>query len=414
MPANPLIDSLAGIGSAPAGDKPAHHRTPVVRITEIIHHPGADALDIIPVLGYQAIVRKGDYQVGDLACYLFPDSLAPLRPEFEFLWKDRISDGEQPQTRHRRIAAKKLRKEWSEGLLMPLTKTKNNFGQILYTIDGRVVLEGDDVSDLLGVEHYNPPEPGQSTKGENERGPVGKKWPRSFKGWLFFLLQCIGIKVNGNTGGFSEAGPRFPVYDVENFKNFPNVFTPEDRVVVTEKIHGSNGRFVYVDNLLGKGKLYVGSRNLWKSLRSRCVWRKVVEQHSWITEWCKNHPGYALYGEVVPTQKSFDYGCKDGETKFFVFDILDPSGNWVSFETIFSAEGLKKFAAVVENWAPVHHIGMFDEARTRTFVDGKAIYGDHIKEGIVIKSLTEGCRIRGLGRKQLKLVSNSFLMKDNG
>ena len=46
-------------------------------------------------------------------------------------------------------------------------------------------------------------------------------------------------------------------------------------------------------------------------------------------------------------------------------------------------------------------------------VDGKTYMpgADHIREGIVIKSVYECDRVHGLGRKQLKLVSNDYLEK---
>ena len=113
------------------------------------------------------------------------------------------------------------------------------------------------------------------------------------------------------------------------------------------------------------------------SPKSGCIWRRVLEQHPWIEQWCREHPDYTLYyGEVVPTQSGFNYGCADGQTKFFVFDILNPEGQWL-------ADG-------------------------PSMVEGT----EHIREGVVIRPLVER-EARNLGRVQLKIVSNAFLEKDS-
>jgi hypothetical protein len=66
---------------------PEHHKVRVVRINEILVHPNADRLAIVKVLGYQVVVGKEDFKVGDLAYFVPPDSVVPERNEFHFLWK---------------------------------------------------------------------------------------------------------------------------------------------------------------------------------------------------------------------------------------------------------------------------------------------------------------------------------------
>lgn len=46
---------------------------------------GADAIEKATVLGWQLVVKKGDFMAGDLCVYCEIDSLMPERPEFEFL-----------------------------------------------------------------------------------------------------------------------------------------------------------------------------------------------------------------------------------------------------------------------------------------------------------------------------------------
>ena len=183
-------------------------------------------------------------------------------------------------------------------------------------------------------------------------------------------------------------------------------YTHPVTVVVTEKVHGSNARFVYLD-----GEMYAGSRQLWKAKDSNCVWRKALKQNPWIEDWCKEHEGFALYGEVVPTQGGFSYGCKDGEVKFFWFDIYTPGKEWVDYDD-YGTYGINE--AIGKYMVPLLYYGPYNFEKISKLVDGTSIAagGKHIREGVVIRTAREVSQ-RGLGRTQLKLVSNVFLERDN-
>lgn len=378
--------------------KPEHHKVPIIRIEEVQTHPNADNLELIQIKGYQCVVKKGDFKVGDLGVYIYPDSVVPEISVFDFLWLPRTFEGPVPE-RYRRVTVRKFRGSWSEGLLLPLSsfseelvhEPKMNYGWLK---------DGDDVSDLLGVYHYQPPEPGESsTCGRNPNKGVR---PRSLMGWWYWLLTKLGFKPNGNLGGLNEtASPTMPpVYDVDAFKNFKGVFEPGEQVVVTEKIHGSNARFTFQ-----KGKMYAGSRQLWKKTETASIWWTAVKQLPWIEAWCHAHEGYALYGEVTPTQgEKYNYGCGQGDVKVFVFDILTPEGKWLEYE---DAAQLSSDL----NWVPLLYKGPFDEAIIKPLADGKSQVGGAAqldREGCVIKPLKER-HVHGLGRLQLKVVSNKFL-----
>ena len=48
---------------------------------------GADAIELAVVDGWQTVIKKGEFQVGDLCVYFEIDSFLPIREEFEFLRK---------------------------------------------------------------------------------------------------------------------------------------------------------------------------------------------------------------------------------------------------------------------------------------------------------------------------------------
>lgn len=400
-------------------EKKSNHRANIVRINEIISHKNADNLEIVVIGGYQAVVRKGDFTIGDLAVYIQPDSVVPQTEPFRFIWgpysETKVEDGlgkmhtDVPEKK-RRITVRKFRGEWSEGLLLPLKDFPNladstcNAG--CSTNDPFAVQEGDDVSDLLGITHYDPDagkEDGQESKSHAPR----RKYPKTIKGWFRYFLSKLRLrkrdKFLAETVDF-----HIPDYDVEAFKNYKGAFEDGEPVIVTEKIHGSNARFVCVD-----GIMYAGSHHKWKAPGSNCVWRKALAQNPWIEEWCRQHEGFALYGEVTPTQGKYTYGCKTGMVRFFLFDILDANGKWVAYNE-WESLGIRPYECKIDT-VPLLYVGPFKEEYIKSLVDGpsQVTGADHIREGIVVKSADEGRHVRGLGRLQLKIVSNAFLDKDS-
>ena len=304
----------------------SNHRVNVIRIKEILKHPNADQLGIIqiPDTAYQVVVRLDEWKVGDLGAYVQPDSVLPELPEYSWFWEDSVTFGDGPvPEKRRRVTVRRFRKEWSEGLLLKIPDE----------VIGCGLLEGQDISGQLGIIHYDPPEP-VSTRGEDDVAPGSKqrkRWPRSWRGWWYWLLRKLGFDVNYPTGGDSEYGPDRvpPIYDVESYKSFSSAFILGEEVVVSCKIHGSNARFLFDGQ-----RMHIGSRKLWKKLTSNTVWNKCLEQNPWIETWCREHPSYVLYGETVPTQGRFTYGCEQGRVKFFIFDILTPEGKWLDYEAM--------------------------------------------------------------------------------
>lgn len=388
-----------------------HHRVDVIRIEQVLPHSNADKLEIVPIQGYQAVVGKGQFKVGDLAYYIPPDSVVPDREEYAFLWGNATYEGGTPE-RKRRIGAKKLRGEWSEGVLMPIG---NLYAQLYPDGLGPPLREGNDVAEVLGITHYNPPEPGEGTRpGGNEGNAKKWKYPRSFAGWKNLILAWL-------RGERREGGISLPTYDVEAYKKWHKTFEPGETVHVTEKIHGSNGRFIFKKNIFGLDKFYVGSRNLWKAAGSTCAWRRAAKDNPWIEPWCRLHPGYALYGEITPTQKGYDYGSSD-KIKFFLFDVRRPDGKWAELSEVYAlndadfgkTQKMDDGSYLAHKYfVPTLYGGPWSEEIVKKLVDGPSTVpgAKHIREGIVVKTVPERT-VRGLGRVQLKIVSNDFLAKE--
>jgi len=401
-----------------------HHKVEVIRIQEVKPHPNADKLEIIPIEGYQAVVGKGQFKVGDLAYYIPPDSVVPEREEYQFLWKGPL-EGPVPLKR-RRITAKRLRGEWSEGLLMPTIEPYRDslngvdfykpadFALLRSQGENGVqiqVAEGDDVATFFGITHWDTEEDQPVIRGGTTETRK-KKWPTTWRGWINYTKMLL-------RGERREAGLSLPVYDVEAYKKHTHIFQEGEMVIVTEKIHGSNARYSYREGpkWLGKyagwaGHMYAGSRNLWKAVDSTCAWRRALKDNPWIEEWCKAHPGYALYGEITPTQKGYDYGS-NGKVRFFLFDVRKPNGEWASY--VEARELFSEFRKSYEDVSvPLVMFMPFNLKDILSQVDQPSLvvgtnYG---REGIVIKA-EPNRYVHNLGRVQLKIVSNAFLEKDS-
>lgn len=399
-------------------EKPLSHQVKVVKVPAPRIHSNADSLEILDTLGFQTVVRKGEYKEGDLAYFICPDSIVPVREEYKFLWEGKVIPGEEPAMKYRRIRAVRLRKEYSEGLLVKCDSRAYQDNLDSYVSWGVKDMSGKwmdvqvgmDVSDILGVTHYQPPDP-EDMKGQNERGPK-RHLPKTFKGWCFYIYWNIIGRLGFSTSlqGSNEKGPKDGkvYYDIDNGKHHPNVFEEGEPVVVTEKLHGCQGKYVFQD-----GKMYAGSRNYWKSKNSTCVWRKTLTHNNWIEEWCRKNEGFTLYGEIVPVQgASFLYGCKPGELKFFVFDILKSDHTWVSKKDLFDLVPMYVSLDILGQWVPDLYHGPYSKEKMKELLDLKCILDKNtVKEGIVITSYDEQ-HVRGLGRKILKLISNSYLEKN--
>jgi len=103
----------------------------IERIAAIKPHPNADRLELATVLGWQCIVKKGEFRVDELIVFVPIDTILPETPWTEFL-KGNL-----------RVKTIKLRGEWSQGVVFPAS-----------ILPGKVWNEGADVGAELGVKKY--------------------------------------------------------------------------------------------------------------------------------------------------------------------------------------------------------------------------------------------------------------------
>jgi RNA ligase (TIGR02306 family) len=115
-------------------------------ISDVYKHPNADSLDIVKVLGYQLVTQIGLHEKGKKIIYVRPDTVLPL----DQTWSEGYRDYAPT-----RVKAIKLRKEWSEGIIVTFEQVDENL-----ICSGLLSLKvGQEVSDIIGVTKYEPPAP---------------------------------------------------------------------------------------------------------------------------------------------------------------------------------------------------------------------------------------------------------------
>ena len=115
----------------------------VQRIHKIEPIDGADRIELAHVLGWQCVVKKGEFKEGDLGVYFEIDSFLPVKPVFEFLRSSSYKKSELMGEGFR-LKTQKMRGVLSQGLLLPMSVLENSPKYNL----------GDDVTEVLGVRKW--------------------------------------------------------------------------------------------------------------------------------------------------------------------------------------------------------------------------------------------------------------------
>jgi RNA ligase (TIGR02306 family) len=119
----------------------------IQRVKKISAIPESDFLEIAHIMGWQCVVKKGEFREGELGVYFEVDSFLPIDPRYEFLrsssYRENPDNGEGF-----RIRTVKLRGQLSQGLILPLPSFPEFEG----------FNEGDDVTENLGVRKWYIPE----------------------------------------------------------------------------------------------------------------------------------------------------------------------------------------------------------------------------------------------------------------
>lgn len=310
----------------------------------------AEAIERATVLGWQLVVKKGEFQVGEMCVYVEIDAILPEKPEFEFL-----------RPRNFRIRTIRLRGQISQGICFPLSVLP----------EGTAVEEGADVTDLLGITKYEPPMP----------------------------AQLAGVAK----GLFPSFIPKTDETRVQVLEGLLQQYAGTT-CFVTEKLDGSSATFYWKDGVFG-----VCSRNLeliesadnsyWEFARQRNLPEKMAQLG-------KN---MAIQGEIVGEGIQKNKYKLRGVTVFFfnAFDI--DAYRYLDFEDF-----LDTMATLGLETVPVldHEFVLNPDipALVEYAVGRSVLNADAHREGVVIRPLREQTA-RNLGRVSFKAINPEFLLK---
>ena len=322
-------------------------------------HPNADRLECARIGGYIAVVPKGQLKTGDIAAYIPEQSVIP-----DELLEIMGLTGKLSGSKHNRVKAVKLRGVLSQGLVLPMPEQPLNLN----------------VAKLLGIVKYEPP------------------LPTGFAGDIM-----------------AAPGPAFH-YEIHNIKRNPELFLPDEEVVMTEKIHGT---WCAIGQL--HGQPYVASKGL--AARNICfkveedlntknvyvqLYRSNLAALDTLSEYLQSE-NFLLLGEIYGKRiQDLDYGLNIREFRVFDIYVYDDhnTGHYLDYNMFVNA------TSSVFTRVPILYRGPFNEEKMLEWTDGHSILGGNIREGIVIKPAIE--RETEYGERVIaKSISEQYLLRKN-
>lgn len=332
------------------------------RIDAINPIPDADAIEVATVGGWKVVVKRGEYAVGDLAVYCeidswIPHALAPF-----------LSKGEPKEyngVKGERLRTVRLRGQVSQGLLLPFNTCMSNYEGECSSTDWNL---DDDVTDLLGIQKYEPPIPAQLA-GE-VRGPFPSSVPKTDQE----RVQNLSAEIAEWQGLEFE---------------------------ITEKLDGTSCTF-FLDQ---DQDLHVCSRNLdLKENPDNSLWRVAIRygvRERMIELGLAN---CAVQGELIGEGiQGNKYGLKGQD--FFVFDIyrVNEARYMSHHERLMHTNSLGlKHTPVIDPCVCVYA----DVSQLLSLAEGKSVLNDRAeREGLVFKCISNT-------DIHFKCISNRWLLKN--
>jgi RNA ligase (TIGR02306 family) len=337
--------------------------------------PGADRIEKATVKGmlFEFVIGKGSFKPNDRILYFPVDSLIPN----DIAEKLGVA-GKLAGPNKNRLKTIKLKQQISQGLVGPLDLIKN-------------MPQRTDVDEPTAITEYLKIE-----KWESE--------PITCKNANLLSLPC----------GLSK-------YDIDGADRYPRILETlmDQEIVVSEKMEGSQISITRdVD-----GKIYVNQRRHTIEVKEgeEHTWWKVAKESKWIdfveflTSALGKDKAITIYGEMCgPSIQGNIYKFK--EHRVFTFDIK-VGDNFIDFT---------KFEELVKSWeeknglkdimVPILFKGKLKDylngKKVSEVSNGKSVFGDFLREGIVIKPITEQS-VYHFGRLVLKMRSPSYLAKSD-
>jgi len=355
----------------------------IQKVNAISPIEGADKIEVATVLGWECVVPKDQFKVGDLVVYFEIDSMIPYTEWSKFLWK-----GKEPATADEkyRLRTIKLKGQISQGLVQPVS---------IY--DGKAK-EDKDVTDKLGVTKYEPP------LSVNLRGNVKKQTAKWYKKILYKYLPFL-VKNKPTTVGF----PSFlHKTDEIRVQSIPKIFEEIAglQFYTSEKVDGTSVTFYL------KGKDFgVCSRNLELNETKDNTYWQVAHEYT-IKDILSRHGNFAIQGEIIGEgiQKN-RLNIKGRQLRIYNLFNIDTK-KYVDFWDLkdFIDKNNLLMVPVVE-----YNLLARTDWDIKTLVDmadgNSLINPNALREGLVFRPMIENKSRVLKGRMSFKAISNAYLLK---
>ena len=335
----------------------------IQEVLNIIPIDGADVIELAVIQGWQCVIKKGEFNIGDTGVFFEVDSFLPIDERYEFTRKTSYRQNEYNGEGFR-IKTIRMRGILSQGLFMPMF--------IFPEISGAHL--GDDVTDLLGVKKWVVPE--FATSGGIAKGnrPSGVK-------------TSDEIRIQSDPS-LLEALIGKPYY-------------------ITTKLDGTSGTVYYLH-----GELGACSRNYDIAEDEGALYWKPIYKYGLVDK-IPEYIGKSSYGSLVIIGEIVGPGIQKNrlgltEPDWYVFDaiVFDVAGGryakLAELQMITDELGLKM--------VPVEEAGEdFDYSMEELLEKAKGKYASgKDKEGIVVRSAGEAA----IKDVSFKVLNNDFLLKE--
>lgn len=342
----------------------------IEKVVDIKPIEGADAIEVVQILNWKCVAKKGEFRVGELVIYCEIDSWIPMTvaPFLQKGEKIREYNG-VPGNKLKTI---RLRGQLSQGLVLPVFEGFGGLNVIMNTFgDAIPVNEGDDVTDLLGIQKWEAP----------ENPPLG-----------------------GQTKGtFPSAFPKTDQERIQNIRQSEFQRWKDEKFTweVQEKLEGSSMTVFMLDGVFG-----VCSRNQELKDEGENTFWTVAKKMNLEQEMRAAHlDNIAIQGELVgPGIQGNIYGLS--QHMFYPFEIVK-----LGHEKVTPIERRVMLEMMNIIGAPVmeHNFIIHDEMTIDNLInlaDGKSVMGNTgtPREGLVFK-----CNQRP--ELSFKVISNQYLEK---
>ena len=404
-----ISSSIRGTKAPPVGQTRALAH--IERVAWIKPIENADNIELIGVLGWVCIAKKGEFKQGDFCIYFEIDSKLPEKEWSEFM-----------RSKHFKVKTMKLGKfnVISQGLALPL-KAFDSEGCIFPALNDGLPIEGSDVTELLGVTYSVEEDNIRKSKNGDPNAKYKSMAARhqklfKTKPFKWLMRRNWGRKLLFTFFGRKKDKPKsFPDWivktDETRIENAPFYLESTEPWVVTEKYDGTSSTYAIDFTKKKKGEFIVCSRNVRQADENQecyhtCgnvyyemagkyniekVLREIANK--------ENAKRVVLQGETYgESLQGNPYKLK--ERRFAAFNLIIDGNRLGSVEAM---ELLKEYDVPFVAIIDINYYLPKDMETFKLEADGKSTIADVPREGFVIRSLD--------GKKSFKNVSREYLLK---